>query len=161
MSGPIESSAEDGVAEAAARVDHVVIPAPDLGAADVSIGDQVGEDPLGRPFGDADPVGDVTRARPGVVRDAEEHVRVVGEEVPRAGGPTLLGFLYGLSMDYEVFMLSRMREAYDGTGSTDKAIELGLARTGKLVTRSSCSRSASRPESSSTRPSSAPCSCRH
>jgi RND superfamily putative drug exporter len=37
-------------------------------------------------------------------------------------------------MDYEVFMLSRMREAYDETGSTDKAIELGLARTGKLVT---------------------------
>jgi putative drug exporter of the RND superfamily len=31
-------------------------------------------------------------------------------------------------------MLSRMREAYDETGSTDKAIELGLARTGKLVT---------------------------
>jgi RND superfamily putative drug exporter len=37
-------------------------------------------------------------------------------------------------MDYEVFMLSRMREAYDETRSTDKAIELGLARTGKLVT---------------------------
>ena len=31
-------------------------------------------------------------------------------------------------------MLSRIREAYDETGSTDKAIELGLARTGKLVT---------------------------
>jgi RND superfamily putative drug exporter len=31
-------------------------------------------------------------------------------------------------------MLSRMREAYDETGSTDRAIELGLARTGKLVT---------------------------
>ncbi len=43
-------------------------------------------------------------------------------------------FLFGLSMDYEVFMLSRMREAYDETGSTDRAIELGLARTGKLVT---------------------------
>jgi RND superfamily putative drug exporter len=37
-------------------------------------------------------------------------------------------------MDYEVFMLTRMREAYDETGSTTKAIELGLARTGKLVT---------------------------
>lgn len=42
--------------------------------------------------------------------------------------------LFGLSMDHEVFMLTRMREAYDETGSTDKAIELGLARTGKLVT---------------------------
>src|SRR5438132_9856021 len=47
----------------------------------------------------------------------------------------IFAFLYGLSMDYEVFMLSRMREAYDETGSTDRAIELGLARTGKLVTR--------------------------
>ena len=46
----------------------------------------------------------------------------------------IFAFLYGLSMDYEVFMLARMREAYDETGSTNKAIELGLARTGKLVT---------------------------
>jgi len=46
----------------------------------------------------------------------------------------IFAFLFGLSMDYEVFMLSRMREAYDETGSTGKAIELGLARTGKLVT---------------------------
>ena len=46
----------------------------------------------------------------------------------------IFAFLYGLSMDYEVFMLTRMREAYDDTGSTDKAIELGLSRTGKLVT---------------------------
>ena len=46
----------------------------------------------------------------------------------------VFAFLFGLSMDYEVFMLTRMREAYDETGSTEKAIELGLARTGKLVT---------------------------
>jgi putative drug exporter of the RND superfamily len=46
----------------------------------------------------------------------------------------IFAFLYGLSMDYEVFMLTRMREAYDETGSTNKAIELGLSRTGKLVT---------------------------
>jgi putative drug exporter of the RND superfamily len=46
----------------------------------------------------------------------------------------VFAFLFGLSMDYEVFMLTRMREAYDETGSTDRAIELGLARTGKLVT---------------------------
>ena len=46
----------------------------------------------------------------------------------------IFAFLFGLSMDYEVFMLTRMREAYDETGSTDGAIELGLARTGKLVT---------------------------
>jgi RND superfamily putative drug exporter len=48
----------------------------------------------------------------------------------------IFAFLYGISMDFEVFMLSRMREAYDETGSTDKAIELGLARTAKLVTSS-------------------------
>jgi RND superfamily putative drug exporter len=46
----------------------------------------------------------------------------------------IFAFLFGLSMDYEVFMLSRMREAYDETHSTGRAIELGLARTGKLVT---------------------------
>jgi putative drug exporter of the RND superfamily len=46
----------------------------------------------------------------------------------------IFAFLFGLSMDCEVFMLSRMREAYDETGSTNKAIVLGLARTGKLVT---------------------------
>jgi putative drug exporter of the RND superfamily len=46
----------------------------------------------------------------------------------------IFAFLFGLSMDYEVFMLTRMREAYDETGDTKKAISYGLARTGKLVT---------------------------
>jgi RND superfamily putative drug exporter len=46
----------------------------------------------------------------------------------------IFAFLYGLSMDYEVFMLTRMREAYDDLRDTPKAIALGLARTGKLVT---------------------------
>jgi RND superfamily putative drug exporter len=46
----------------------------------------------------------------------------------------IFAFLYGLSMDYEVFMVSRMREAYDETGRTTDSIALGLARTGKLVT---------------------------
>jgi putative drug exporter of the RND superfamily len=46
----------------------------------------------------------------------------------------IFAFLFGLSMDYEVFMITRIREAYDETGNTDQAIELGLARTGKLVT---------------------------
>ena len=43
-------------------------------------------------------------------------------------------FLYGLSMDYEVFLLARMREEYDGTGSTRSAIVQGLGRVGRLVT---------------------------
>jgi RND superfamily putative drug exporter len=46
----------------------------------------------------------------------------------------IFAFLFGLSMDYEVFMLTRMREAYEETGRTREAIALGLARTGKLVT---------------------------
>jgi len=43
-------------------------------------------------------------------------------------------FLYGLSMDYEVFLLARMREEYDATGSTPTAIVQGLGRIGRLVT---------------------------
>jgi RND superfamily putative drug exporter len=46
----------------------------------------------------------------------------------------VFAFLYGLSMDYEVFILSRMREEYDATGSTDTAIVQGIGRTGRLVT---------------------------
>src|SRR5205807_6848979 len=46
----------------------------------------------------------------------------------------IFAFLFGLSMDYAVFLLTRMLEVYDETGSTEGAIELGLARTGKLVT---------------------------
>ncbi len=46
-------------------------------------------------------------------------------------------FLFGLSMDYEVFILSRMREAYDEHGETDgtdRAVVEGIAHTGRLVT---------------------------
>jgi putative drug exporter of the RND superfamily len=46
----------------------------------------------------------------------------------------IFAFLYGLSMDYEVFIVTRIREAYDDTKDTAQAIALGLARTGKLVT---------------------------
>jgi RND superfamily putative drug exporter len=46
----------------------------------------------------------------------------------------VFAFLYGLSMDYEVFILSRMREEYDRTGSTDEGVVRGMARTGRLVT---------------------------
>ncbi len=46
----------------------------------------------------------------------------------------LFAFLFGLSMDYEVFILSRMREEYDATGSTDIAVVRGIGRTGRLVT---------------------------
>ncbi len=46
----------------------------------------------------------------------------------------VFAFVYGLSMDYEVFILSRMREEYDRTGSTDAAVVRGISSTGRLVT---------------------------
>lgn len=41
---------------------------------------------------------------------------------------------FGLSMDYEVFMLSRIKEEYDLTGDTTSAVAAGLQRSGPLVT---------------------------
>jgi putative drug exporter of the RND superfamily len=46
----------------------------------------------------------------------------------------IFAFLFGLSMDYEVFILARMREEYDKSGDTNTAVTTGLARTGRLVT---------------------------
>jgi putative drug exporter of the RND superfamily len=46
----------------------------------------------------------------------------------------VFAFLFGLSMDYEVFILARMREEYDASGSTDAAVVRGIGRTGRLVT---------------------------
>jgi putative drug exporter of the RND superfamily len=60
--------------------------------------------------------------------------------VPATGAITfwiplmVFAFLFGLSMDYEVFILARVREEYDRTGSTDAAVIEGLGRTGRLVT---------------------------
>ena len=42
--------------------------------------------------------------------------------------------LFGLSMDYEVFLLSRMKEVYDQTGDNRLAVARGLARSGRIVT---------------------------
>ena len=46
----------------------------------------------------------------------------------------VFAFLFGLSMDYEVFILARMREEYDRTGDTNEAVVRGIGRTGRLVT---------------------------
>jgi putative drug exporter of the RND superfamily len=60
--------------------------------------------------------------------------------IPATGSVTawiplmVFAFLFGLSMDYEVFILARMREEYDATGSTDTAVVRGIGRTGRLVT---------------------------
>jgi RND superfamily putative drug exporter len=42
--------------------------------------------------------------------------------------------LFGLSMDYEVFLVSRIREAYDRTGDTRSAVVYGLGRTARVIT---------------------------
>jgi RND superfamily putative drug exporter len=41
---------------------------------------------------------------------------------------------FGLSMDYEVFLLSRIKEEYDRTGDNTRAVAVGLERTGRIVT---------------------------
>jgi uncharacterized membrane protein YdfJ with MMPL/SSD domain len=46
----------------------------------------------------------------------------------------LLAIIFGLSMDYEVFLLSRVREHYDETGDNTAAVAGGLQRTGGLIT---------------------------
>jgi RND superfamily putative drug exporter len=60
--------------------------------------------------------------------------------IPGTGAITMwvpvmvFAFLFGLSMDYEVFILARMRESYDRTGDTRAAVVEGIGRTGRLVT---------------------------
>jgi putative drug exporter of the RND superfamily len=46
----------------------------------------------------------------------------------------VFAFLFGLSMDYELFVLARVREEHDRGASTNEAVVQGLARTGRLVT---------------------------
>ncbi len=46
----------------------------------------------------------------------------------------LFAMLFGLSMDYEVFLVSRMREEWDAGASNEAAVVMGLEKTGRLVT---------------------------
>jgi RND superfamily putative drug exporter len=46
----------------------------------------------------------------------------------------IFAFLFGLSMDYEVFLLARIREEQDRVHDTGEAVVQGLARTGRLIT---------------------------
>jgi uncharacterized membrane protein YdfJ with MMPL/SSD domain len=46
----------------------------------------------------------------------------------------LFVILFGLSMDYEVFLISRIREAYDATGDNAASVARGLARTARVIT---------------------------
>jgi RND superfamily putative drug exporter len=60
----------------------------------------------------------------------------VGREGPiEAWIPMMLfAIIFGLSMDYEVFLLSRIREDYDRTGDNATAVANGLASTARLIT---------------------------
>jgi RND superfamily putative drug exporter len=46
----------------------------------------------------------------------------------------LFSVLFGLSMDYQVFLLSRIKERYDATGSTTDAVTYGVSSTARLIT---------------------------
>jgi RND superfamily putative drug exporter len=46
----------------------------------------------------------------------------------------VLAIVFGLSMDYEVFLMSRIREEYDRTGDNTTAVATGLQRTGGIIT---------------------------
>jgi uncharacterized membrane protein YdfJ with MMPL/SSD domain len=46
----------------------------------------------------------------------------------------MLAILFGLSMDYEVFLLSRVREEWDASGDNTRAVAVGLQRTGRIIT---------------------------
>jgi RND superfamily putative drug exporter len=59
-----------------------------------------------------------------------EATQAINVELP----VVIFAFLFGISMDYQVFIISRMREAYDRTGSTEAAVVEGIGRTGRLVT---------------------------
>jgi RND superfamily putative drug exporter len=60
--------------------------------------------------------------------------------MPITGGITpwlpvfLFAVLFGLSMDYHVFLLSRVKERYQLTGDAKEAVEFGLTKTGSLIT---------------------------
>jgi RND superfamily putative drug exporter len=46
----------------------------------------------------------------------------------------ILAIAFGLSMDYEVFLLSRVREEWDRTGDSTRAVAIGLQRSGRIIT---------------------------
>ena len=59
-----------------------------------------------------------------------QHAEVIDVWVPLF----LFSILFGLSMDYHVFLLSRIRERYDQTGNNAEAVAYGLRSTGGLIT---------------------------
>ena len=66
-------------------IDGVSVAAPDALGRDVAAVDQLGEDALGRALGDAHAFGDVAQPDVGRLGQAQEDLRVVGEERPGLG----------------------------------------------------------------------------
>jgi RND superfamily putative drug exporter len=54
--------------------------------------------------------------------------------VDAVGATMIFGLVFGLSIDYAVFLLSRMREHYDAHGDNAAAVEFGLSRTAGVIT---------------------------
>jgi RND superfamily putative drug exporter len=54
--------------------------------------------------------------------------------VDAVGATMIFGLVFGLSIDYAVFLLSRMREHYDAHGDNSAAVEFGLSRTAGVIT---------------------------
>jgi RND superfamily putative drug exporter len=46
----------------------------------------------------------------------------------------LFAVLFGLAMDYEVFLLARIKESFDETGDNDRAVQIGVERTTGIIT---------------------------
>ena len=80
------------VAERQSLLHQIAIAAPFAPALQVAVGFELPEDALHGTLGDADLLGDVANARVGIMRDADQHVRVVREEGP-AGRPIAHGGL--------------------------------------------------------------------
>ena len=56
------------------------------------------------------------------------------EYVDAVGATIIFGLVFGLSSDYAVFLLSRLREHYDAHGDNAAAVEFGLGRTAGVIT---------------------------
>ncbi|HWB70540.1 MAG TPA: MMPL family transporter, partial [Solirubrobacterales bacterium] len=54
--------------------------------------------------------------------------------VDAIGAAAIFGIVFGLSVDYAVFLLARMREAYEATGDHEGAISFGLRHTARVIT---------------------------
>jgi hypothetical protein len=78
---------EGSATEVALAVDVVVVAASVLGSLEVSLGDEVVDDPLRRSFGDAHLFGDVAGAGIGVSSDAEQHMSVIAQKDPCSLAP--------------------------------------------------------------------------